>query len=176
MNVQKYIVIAPYCFSAFSDNPRWPPDAIFLENWQIVVYWNSFRTISLIMRCPIALKFLGNFESGSLLQPPIVFDALSDIQDGRQQGWKFVVFGKLQFLGNNSWMPWLIALKVLGNIGNDYWHLFGGFSPMFEIQDGRRWPSGLKKNIWSRFFNAVNLIWAISSFKFSQHVGQIRKK
>ena len=42
-------------------------------------------------------------------------------------------------------MPWLIALKVLGNIENDYLHVFGGFSPLFEIQDGSRRPILKKK-------------------------------
>ena len=49
-------------------------------------------------------------------------------------------------------MPCLIALKILGNIGNDYLHLFGVFSPLFQIQNGCRRPFW-KKN-WSLFFNA----------------------
>ena len=64
-NFQKTSQVLCHCallFFGIFQNPRWPPDAIFLENWHFVVYWSSsaFPDDNSWTPGPIALKFSGN--------------------------------------------------------------------------------------------------------------------
>ena len=121
-------IVFPFCFSALSkihDGRQMP---FSWKKRHFVVYWNS----SVLNASTDGLEIVREFYKCFVAAPLLLFLPLSDI---RQLGWKFMgfFFCTLQFWGNNSRLPWLIALKILGN-QQPFWTKNGSRFSMPQFQ------------------------------------------